>query len=132
MPDGWKLFYAYKQFVLSACLFGAGKTEEGWVEFRSALDKYKYVFSLDSEWLDIGGALFSDLKVNKPWSYAIDTEGNKHKLFAVVNLSYFNIKHIVDLLNNPRWAWFNSVRNTPEYKAAVQWVEDTAKKQFGE
>lgn len=132
IPDGWKLFYAYKQFVLSACLFGAGETEDGWEEFRSALDKYKYVFSLDSEWLDIGGPLFSNLKVNKPWSYAIDADGNKHKLFAVVNFSYYNIKHILDLLKNPRWAWFNSVRNTPEYKAAIQWAEDIAKKQFSE
>ena len=27
-PDGWALFYAYKQFVLAACLFGDEKTEE--------------------------------------------------------------------------------------------------------
>lgn len=129
VPDGWKLFYAYKQFVYSACLFGNGHTDEGWEHFDSAIEMCKYVFSLNEEWLDIGGALFSNLKVDKAWCYAIDEDGVKHKLFAIHNLSFYNMDIIHSLLTHPRWAWFNSVRDTDKYKSAVSWVESIAEKQ---
>ena len=32
VPDGWKMFYAYKQLVLAACLFGQKRHDEAWVE----------------------------------------------------------------------------------------------------
>lgn len=129
VPDGWKLFYAYKQFVYSACLFGNGHTDEGWEHFDSAIEMCKYVFSLNEEWLDIGGALFSNLKVDKAWCYAIDEDGVKHKLFGIHNLSFYNMDIIHSLLTHPRWAWFNSVRDTDKFKSAVSWVESIAEKQ---
>ena len=128
IPDGWKLFYAYKQFVLAACLFGQKKMEEGWEHFESALEKCKYIHSLDDEWLNIGGQLFSNLKVSKDWNYAIDEKGREHKLFAMVNHSFYDMESIHNLLSNPRWAWFNSVRDTEKYRAAVKWVEKIMKK----
>jgi len=39
VPDGWKLFYAYKQLVLAACLFGKKDYDAGWREFDSAVEK---------------------------------------------------------------------------------------------
>ena len=74
--------------------------------------------------MDIGGALFSELKVSPDWNYAIDKSGNKHKLFGVVNKSFYSMFHIYDLLTNKRWAWFNSVRDTDKYKMAVEWVKE--------
>lgn len=124
IPDGWKMFYAYKQLVLAACLFGCGKAEEGWENFDQAIDTCKYVRSLQEEWLDVGGALFSNVKVNKIWNYAMDENGNRHKLFAIVNYSYYDMSAICDLLSNPRWAWFNSVREDPKYQAALAWVKE--------
>ena len=126
IPDGWKTFYAYKQLVLAACLFGRGETEEGWKNFDCAIELCKYVLALREEWLDIGGVLFSNIRVNKDWSYAIDEKGEKHKLFGITNLSFYDMWCIWDLLENPRWAWFNSVRETEKYKAALTWAREVS------
>ena len=123
VPDGWKLFYAYKQLVMSACMFACGNEEKGWENFNSAIEKCKYIFALKEEWLEIGGEMFAGIKVSKDWNYAVDREGNKHKLFNLVNLSRYHMPHIYDLLSNPRWAWFDSVRNTDSYRDAVAWCE---------
>lgn len=127
IPDGWKMFYAYKQLVLAACLFGQQEIEEGWKQFDSAIEKCKLVVSLEEEWLDLGGALFSNLRVSKDWKKAIDEEGEQHELFGVSRLSFYanRMSFIFDLLTSSRWAWFNSVRETPKYKAAVEWITKT-------
>lgn len=127
IPDGWKLFYAYKQLVLSACLFRCGKTDEGWENFDAAIALCKHAVSLREEWLEIGNTLFSGLKVSRDWRYAIDENGNKHKLFGIMNLSFYDMALISDLLQNPRWNWFSSVRETPKFKAAQAWVEEIKK-----
>ena len=129
VPDGWKMFYAYKQLVLAACLFGQKRHDEAWAEFDSAIEKCKYIFSLDAEWLPIGGMLFSNLKVSKDWNYAVDEEGRKHKLFRMIRLSFYHISTICDLLTNERWAWFNSVRDTEKFQAAVEWAREMEKTQ---
>lgn len=127
IPDGWKTFYAYKQLVLSACQFGLKKMDEAWNNFDSAVQKLKYIYSLDTEWLDVGGEFFSNIKTNKNRSTAIDTFGNTHELFGLEDTS-FNPFDIYILLTNPRWAWFNSVRETERFKEAVEWFKDAAKK----
>lgn len=124
VPDGWKFFYAYKELVLSACLFGCGETETGWQHFDSAIKMCKDALSIEDEWLDIGGEFFSNLKVNKIWNYAIDEDGNKHKLFDVVNYSFSDMDDIYYLLTAPQWAWFNSVRKTDKFQAAVTWAKE--------
>ena len=128
IPDGWMLFYAYKQLVLAACLFGGGKTEEGWREFNGALEKYRYIHSLSDGWLPVGGPLFADLKVSRDWKFALDPEGNKHKLFGISPLSFYSMRATADLLTNPRWSWFSSVRESEKFQAAVEWVTDVAKR----
>ena len=132
IPDGWKCFYAYKQLVLSACLFALNKNEEGWMNFDSAIEKCKYFHSIDEEWLDIGGPVFSNIKVNKAWNYAIDQKGEKRKLFGTVRFSYSDMYLIHSLLENPAWVWFDHVRETPKYKAVLEWVIETEKKVRGE
>ena len=127
IPDGWKCFYAYKQLVLSACLFGQNKIEEGWREFDSALEKYKYIFSLKEKWLTIGGGIFSNLKVSKDWNYAIDEQGNQHKLFSLIRLSFYRMYIIDELLTNEKWAWFNPVRNSEKYREALTWIKNLEK-----
>ena len=127
IPDGWKCFYAYKQLVLSACLFGQNKIEEGWREFDSAIEKYKYIFSLKEKWLTIGGGIFSNLKVSKDWNYAIDEQGNQHKLFSLIRLSFYRMYIIDELLTNEKWAWFNPVRNTEKYREALTWIKNLEK-----
>ena len=129
IPDGWKLFYGYKELVLSACLFRLKKTEEAWMHFDSAIEKCKFAYAQDEEWLDIGGALFSHLKVSKDWNYALDEKGRTHKLFGIVNLSFRDPWNFSNLLTNPRWAWFDSVRDTEKFQSAVAWIRQVEKKQ---
>ena len=124
IPDGWKMVYAYKQFVFSACLFGQKKMDEGWKQFDSALEKCKYIHALSDEWLDVGGLLFSNLKVNKNWHFAIDENGREHRLYRNYNVFNHTMYWIWNLLKNKRWAWFNSVRETEKYCAAIKWFED--------
>lgn len=122
-PDAWKLFYAYKQLVLAACLFGDGKTKEGWAEFGSAIEKYHYIFEIQDEYLEAGSEMFSSLKINKIWTKAIDPDGNEYKLFGAANYSFYSAKFLYYFLTNKRWAWFDSVRETPEYCDAVDWAK---------
>ena len=128
-PDGWKLFYAYKQLVLAACLFACGEDDLGRENFASAIEYCKYVYALNEEWLEIGGELFAGIKVSKDWNYAIDRDGKKHKLFNLVNLSRYSMSYIYDLLSNPRWAWFDSIRNTEVYRDMLAWCEGILKDQ---
>ena len=132
IPDGWKLFYAYKQLVLAACLFGCGRTEEGWQNFNHAITLCKYVYGLADEWLEIGGELFANIKVSKDWNHAIDQDGQVHKLFAIVNLSFYNAKYILDLLTNPQWAWFDTARDSHTYQEAVAYLREVYEAQQAE
>lgn len=127
IPDGWKLFYAYKQLVLAACLFGCDEMDQGWENFDEAIQMCKYIYSTKEEWLELGSGLFSGIRVSRDWNFAIDEQGNRHKLFGVVRLSFYNPIYIRDLLTNPRWAWFDPVRDTPKYRSALEWVMENEK-----
>ena len=125
VPDGWKFFYAYKELVLSACLFGCGEADAGWQHFDSAIEICKNALSIEDEWLSLGGEFFSNLKVNKIWNYAMDEEGNQHKLFGIVNYAFSDMDYICYLLTDSRWAWFDSVRKTDKFQAAALWAKET-------
>lgn len=124
VPDGWLAFYAYKQLVLAACLFGSGDMEGGKAEFMSAMEKLRRFHGLTDEYLDMGGILFSNLRVNKAWTFAMDADGALHRLYGTAPCRYYaNMDWILDLLDNPRWAWFNRVRGEVWFKEALEWVE---------
>lgn len=122
LPDGWLLFYAYKQLVLSACLFGCGDMDAGWSCFDSAMEKCRRAYSCQKQWLELGGELFSGIRVSRDWNYAIDRQGKRHKLFGIVNRSFYDPAYIKDLLTSPRWAWFDAVRGTSEFMSAVEFI----------
>lgn len=127
ISDGWLAFYAHKQLVYAACLFGMGKRDEGKGEFISAIEKLRRYHSLTEEYLDMGSLLFGGLRVDKKWLFAMDENGEKHKLFGTVPLKLFGSpSYTLGLLTNPRWAWFNSARNEAYYKEAVQWLQSLA------
>ena len=128
-PDGWALFYAYKQFVLAACLFGDGKTEEGWKEFDAAFATYRRIFALEEEWLPLGNPIFSDLKIRKNYSAMQDSAGNEHEVYNSQYVGFCYAGFVHEFLTDPRWAWFDSVRNTPKYREAVAWAAEEAKKE---
>ena len=126
VPDAWKMFYAYKQLVLAACMLAQKKTEEAWENFDSAMEKCKYVSSLDKKWLSAGGRLFSGIKVSRDWCLAIDENGNEHNLFGIGCM--IDAEYIYCLLTNERWSWFDPIRDTEKYKAAVEWARAEAEK----
>lgn len=127
IPDGWLAFYAYKQLVYAAGLFGMGEVDAGRAEFLSAMEKMKYFHSLTEEYLDTGAALFGGLRVDKQWVNMQSPDGEIHRIYgAGLVRQYVSPKVILDLLTNPRWAWFNPARNEPYYKEAVQWIQSLA------
>ena len=128
-PDGWALFYAYKQFVLAACLFGANQSEEGWTEFDAAFATYRRVFAMEAEWLSLGNAIFSDLKIKKNYSAMLDSEGKEHEIYSSYYVNFCYASFLYGFLTNPRWAWFDSVRNTPRFQEAVKWAKAEEEKE---
>ena len=131
-PDAWKIFYAYKQLVYAACLFAQGKTDEGWQNFESAVEKYKSVYLSDEEYFDLGGEFFSNLKINKMWTTAVDLDGKEYELFNVKQYSFYDAGYLYGLLTNPRWAWFNSAKNDERYVAVVKWLDEENQKSENE
>lgn len=123
-PAAWGAFCAYKRFVLAATLFGQGKMEEGWKFFDEAAMEYKIYFSAKEEWLPIGGALFANLKVNRAWTQAIDGNGKKHALFC--STAICKPERSLELLTNPKWSWFDAVRDTEKYKEVIAWMQKIA------
>lgn len=125
IPEGWLALYANKQLVYAACLFGMGKMDDGKREFCSAIEKLRRYFELKEEYLDTGSPLFGGLRVNKNWHFAIDEKGNEYKLYGTAPLffSYGKAESILELLNNRRWAWFDSARNEDYYKDTIKWLE---------
>jgi len=128
-PDGWALFCAYKQFVLAACLFGDNKPEEAWKEFDAANATYRCIFSLKEDWLPLGNAIFSNLKVRRDYSSMLDPEGNEHKIYSSNYTQFCYASFLHAFLTDPRWAWFDSVRNAPKYQEAVAWPKAEAEKE---
>lgn len=96
--------------------FGDGKPEEGWKEFDAAFATYRRIFALEEEWLPLGNPIFSDLKIRKNYSTMRDSEGNEYEVYNshYVGFCYAGFLHA--FLTDPRWAWFDSVRDTPKYK----------------
>ena len=124
VPDGWLAFYAYKQLVLAACFIGSGDPEGGKAEFLSAMEKLRRFHGLTDEYLDMGGILFGNLRVNRMWTSAMDEDGNLHRLYGTAPCrSYAETGWIRDLLVNPRWAWFNRVRGEAWFVEALEWLE---------
>jgi len=131
LPEGWILHYAHKKLVLSACLFGSGKTAEGWTVFEEAMEYFRQwyedfppdaVLALDR------GDLFGGIQVSKNWDFCFaptaDENGHRvYKLYERTRLFNFTPERLYEFLTNPRWAWFDSVRNDPRYIAAVSWAE---------
>ena len=56
--------------------------------------------------------------------YDIATTAVKHRLYRNYNVFNHTMYWIWNLLKNKRWAWFNSVRETEKYCAAIKWFED--------
>ncbi len=125
-PDGWALFYAYKQFVLAACLFGDNQPTEGWKEFDAAFATYRRIFALKDDWLPLGNPIFSDLKIRRDYSAMQDSDGNEYEIYGTQYVNFCSAEFVHSFLTDPRWAWFDSVRDTPKYQEAVAWAEENA------
>ena len=84
----------------------------------------KTVSQLPEEYLDTGAALFGGLRVDKKWIHMQSPDGEPHLIYGLGQMRlYASPKFILDLLTNPRWAWFNPARNEAYYKEAVQWLQ---------
>ena len=132
VPDGWLAFYGNKQFVYAACLFGAGRMDEGKKEFMSAAEKIRKYHSLPDEYHDMGSPLFGGVRVDWEWNYAVDRKGEKHKLYGTVPLRiYGEADYTLGLLTNPRWVWFDSARHEDYYREVTEWLKGLAEQTSG-
>ena len=121
IPDGWLCKYAFITLRNAAGLFGAGRTEEGFVLFEEAISAYKKHFALpDDTPLSLGApAFFGDIAVKKYTvsglvdSYTVDMEASSYYMQ--------NPPFLYDTLTrNSGWEWFNHVRNDPRFLKAVE------------
>ena len=125
VPDAWLGMYAYKQLVLAAYLCGDGKLEEGKTEFLSAVKMLKEYFAKKDEYLDTGSAIFAGLKVDREWRWAIDREGERHKLYgSSCIVLYSDPVCFRSLLESPRWSWFDPIREEECYTECLKWLEN--------
>ena len=126
IPDGWLAVYAYKQLVYAACLLGMNKHDGGMCEFLSAMDKLYKFHNLQIQYLDTGSTLFGGLSVDKNWITVATATGEIYPIFGIGQMRlYASAKFIWELLTDPRWAWFDSIREEEYYKEAVRWLEET-------
>ena len=130
LPDGWVHIYAYKLLVMSACLFGCGRSDEGWTAFAQGMEMMKTWFTFPEDAiLELGGGeLFGGLKVKKNWYYVITPEGNEEVLLDCITLFFFTPDRLLDFLTDPRWAWFDSARSDPRFTEAVNWARSLTEK----
>lgn len=128
-PDGWALYYAYKQFVLAACLFGDGKAEDGWIEFNAAFATYRRIFGMKEEWLPLGNAIFSELKIRKDYFAIMDADGREYTIYASQYTEFARAGFLYNFLTDLRWAWFDCVRSTKQYLEAVEWAKNAMERE---
>lgn len=128
LPDGWLLLYGYKSLVLAACLFGSGQENEGWAAFDTGMGMMKTWFAFPEDAaLDLGGGeLFGGLKIRKNWYYAVAPDGKEHRLFDSISLVFYTPARLHEFLTDPRWTWFNSVRDDPRFVQAAEWAKSLA------
>ena len=104
----------------------ANVLSNGEINISTRIPVHKTFDSTD-KWLDLGGDLFANLKVNKKWTITVNENGEEYELFGISYLSFYDIDFLYRFLNDMRWAWFNSVRETDKYKNAIKWAEEKIK-----
>ena len=124
IPEGWGFFYAYKQMVLAACLFGDNKYDEGWQAFEDAMSLYTRLWNTNEEWLPLGNALFAGLKIHKDYTAICDEYGNEHVICGSYYVDHCRASSLYMLLTHPAYAWFDNVRDTARFKEVVAIVEE--------
>ncbi len=131
VPDGWGFFYAYKQMVLAACLFGDDKYDEGWQAFEDAMSLYTRLWNTNEEWLRLGNALFAGLKIRKDYTVICDENGNEHTICGSSYVDFCYASSLYMLLTHPAYAWFDNVRDTARFKEVVAIVEEWVNNEIG-
>ncbi len=134
LPDGWILFYAYKELVLSACLFASGGKEnmEAWEMFTHAMEHFRYWFGLKEDYLELGNfGLFAGLKVSKDWRHVQTNEGISCRIYDTTGMCGYTPEKLYSFLTDtcPQTAWFDPVRNDPRFTDAVKQIRTFQEKE---
>ena len=127
IPLAWRCIYAYKTLVLSACLFGCGIKDEGWVHFEKSIAMYLECigFSPDAR-LDTG---FDDIKLTYDRGHAVRPDGRLEYIGDCMNTrGWARSEYLKEYLTSPSWAWFDSVRDDERFRDALLRIEKIAEK----
>lgn len=128
IPLAWRCIYAYKILVLSACLFGCGKNDEGWVHFEKGIEMYLECigFSPDAR-LDTG---YDDIKLTYDRGHAVRPDGRLEYIGDCMNTrGWARPEYLKEYLTSPSWAWFDNVRNDTRFLAAVRQAQERLQKE---
>jgi len=63
------------------------------------------------------------------YSSMLDSDGNEHEIYGSNYTQFCHAGFLHEFLTNPRWAWFDSVRDTERYREAVEWAKAEAEKE---
>lgn len=127
VPEGLYGCYSRLSLWASVALFGGGRKDEGYEYLDKALDYLeKWMAIPDGEKLPVGNPLvFSDIKVikggiNDNWRTTIELkDGTRRELRG----GWFSMGAdgiYLPLTAKRGWEWFDSVREEPRYKEAVE------------
>lgn len=118
IPLAWRCIYAYKTLVLSACLFGCGKNNEGWVHLKKGVGMYLECIGFPpSARLDTG---YDDIKLTCDRGHAVRPDGSLEYIGDCMNpRGWARPEYLKEYLTSTSWAWFDSVRDDDRFITAV-------------
>lgn len=127
VPEGLIGYYSRICLKASAALFGGGRKEEGYEYLDKALDYLeKWVKIPEGEKLSVGNPfVFSDIRYIKNLGYGCWNDVIELKDGTRRKLQYNWLVMHADVIYQPLiaksgWEWFDSVREEPRYKEAVE------------
>jgi len=123
VPAGWMGMYALTTMRLAAGYFGCGRTEEGFAALEEGLTLYEQWCAIpDGTPLPLGET-FGGITMKKNEAMLILPSGKETHTFYGWTLCE-DESDPYTILTVPRgWEWWNSVRDTPRFRAAVERAE---------
>ena len=123
VPAGWMGMYALTTMRLAAGYFGCGRTEEGFAALEEGLTLYEQWCAIpDGTPLPLGET-FGGITMKKNEAMLILPSGKETHTFYGWTLCE-DESDPYTILTVPRgWEWWNGVRDTPRFRAAVERAE---------
>nr|MBQ4320412.1 helix-turn-helix transcriptional regulator [Clostridia bacterium] len=123
IPDGWLGLTVLTGLRLAAAEFACGNTESGFAALESALAGFERWHKIPNGTpLEIG-KFFGGIKALKN-KCAVITPSGKEKKYVDTQAMHFHTGQLIDILtHSDGWSWFDAVRTSDRFEAAVKYAE---------